>query len=122
MTDFKLIDTSIWLDYLFKSKYKEIIDLPEMVMTSVLTIFEIKKKMYKDKMDAALIKAAIAFIEKKSLVEPVSREIADLAAQLSFQHQLAATDALIYATARHRNVQLITRDNDFRGLQETLVL
>ena len=91
-------------------------------MISVLTIFEIKKKMYKDKMDVALIEAAIAFIQKKSLVEPVSREIVDLAAQLSFQHQLAEADALIYATARHRNVQLITRDNDFQGLQETLIL
>lgn len=122
MTDSKLIDTSIWLDYLFKDKYKEIIDLSETVLISSLTIFEIRRKMLKDKLDHAAIEAALFFVQRKSLIEPVSTEIAELAAQLSVKHQLAAADALIYASAQHHRVQLITRDNDFRGLSGVTVL
>ena len=122
MTDSKLIDTSVWLDYLFKDKYKEIIDLSETVLISSLTIFEIRRKMLKDKLDHAAIEAAMLFVDKKSLIEPVSTDIAELAAQLSDKHQLAAADSIIYATAQHRKVQLITRDNDFRGLPGVVVV
>ena len=122
MTGSKLIDTSIWLDYFYKYKYKEIIDVSEIMFISVLSLFEIRKKMYKDKLDSSKIEALMTFLEKKSLLQPVSKEITELAAQLSFQHGIAAVDALIYATALHYNAELITRDNDFRGLPNARVL
>ena len=122
MTGSKLIDTSIWLDYFYKYKYKEIIDVSEIMFISVLSLFEIRKKMYKDKLDSSKIEALMTFLEKKSLLQPVSKEITELAAKISFQHGIAAVDALIYATALHYNAELITRDNDFRGLPNARVL
>lgn len=118
----KLVDTSVWLNYFFKSKHKEVIDSTEIVLVSVLSIFEIKKKMYKDKIDHQKIEAVISFLHKKSLVEPVTKEIAELAVQISIKHDIPAVDALIYATAQNRKAHLFTCDNDFRGLPEATVL
>ena len=122
MSGFKLVDTSVWLDYFFKYKHKETIDSAEIVLVSVLSIFEIRKKMYKDKIDAHKIEAVMSFLHKKSLIEPVTKEIAELAAQISLKYGTPAMDALIYATAQKHKAHLFTCDNDFRRLPEVNIL
>ena len=62
------------------------------------------------------------FIRKKSLIVSVNEEIARKAVELSLEHSLPAIDALIYATALISKAELVTCDNDFRGLQNALVL
>jgi len=122
VTDSKVIDTSVWLDYFFEKKYTELIDSPEIIIISTLSLFEIKRKLYKNKVDPTKITTLMDFLHKKCLIFPVSIEIAERAVQLSIQYQLAAADAIIYATAQERKAQLITRDNDFRGLPEVTLL
>jgi len=120
--DSRIIDTSIWLDYFFDDKYKELINAPEIVIISTLSIFEIKRKLYQKKVEPIEIETLMTFLYQKCLIHPVSIEIAEIAVQLSIQHQLATADAIIYATAQEGKAQLITRDNDFRGLPGVTVL
>lgn len=122
VSDSKFIDTSVWLDYFFKSKHREVIDSAEIVLVSVLSIFEIRKKMYKDKIDAQKIEEVMSFLQKKSLIEPVTKEIAELAVQISLKYETPAVDALIYATAQKHKAHLFTCDNDFRRLPEVTIL
>lgn len=122
MTASKLIDTSIWLDYFYQYKHTDVIEAAEIVWTSAVSVFEIKKKMLKDKVDTQKIEATMNFLFQESLIEPVFKETASLAAELSAQYGLAAVDALIYASAKIRKTHLITRDNDFRGLPDVTVL
>ena len=45
MTDSRLLDSSVWLDYLFNGNHKEIIESKEILLLSVLSIFEIKRRL-----------------------------------------------------------------------------
>jgi len=122
VTASRLIDTSIWLDYFYRSKFKEIIDTSEILFVSILSVFEIRRKLYKDKIDPDKAATIMEFLQKKSLIQPISREIAEAATKISFYHGIPATDSLIYATAQHHQAELITRDNDFRGLENATIL
>ena len=122
MTDSKLVDSSVWIDYLFNGSCKEIIDSHEMLLLSALSLFEIKKKLIKNKIEENKIKTSMEFIRKKSLVIELNGEIAEKAAEVSIKHELPIIDSLIYTTAILHHADLITLDNDFRGLKDVLVL
>ena len=122
MTDSKLIDSSIWIEFLFNNQYSEIIKSWDMLLLSSLSLFEIKRKLQQEKIEPQKIQTSIEYIKQRSLIIFVSSEIAENAAQLSFKHKLAAMDAIIYATAKMKGAHLITRDNDFRGLPNTTIL
>ena len=47
---------------------------------------------------------------------PLTEPIALLAADLSLRHGLAMADAVVYATARDQEAQLITGDADLKDL------
>ena len=98
------------------------IDTEETFYLSVLSLFEIKKKFLKDKINLELIEENMNFIKSKSIILDVTEEIIDLAVKVSFEKDIPMTDSLIYATAIHQNAFLITLDNDFRGLEKVKIL
>ncbi len=118
MTESKFIDSSLWLDYFFNGNHKDIIEQHPLLMTSTLSWFEIKRKLQKEKIDPQKITRSLQFIQKKSLFIPVTFEIAEKATPFD----LPAVDALIYASALLQDAELLTKDNDFRGLKGALVL
>ena len=122
MKDSKLIDSSVWLAYLFNGQHSEIIDSHEILLLSVLSLFEIKKKLAKSNVEIGKIMKSVEYIKKRSLVIPVSSEIAEKAVDLSLKNGLAIIDSIIYTTAVMNESTLITLDNDFRGLNNTAVL
>ncbi|HLD79397.1 MAG TPA: PIN domain-containing protein [Candidatus Nanoarchaeia archaeon] len=122
MTDSKLIDSSVWLEYLIHGKYKDLFETKEILHLSVLSLFEIKRKLIRDKFNANEIITALEFIKKRMLIAPVSAEISNKAVELSLQYKLGAMDALIYASAALHPAVLITCDNDFRKLPEVTIL
>ena len=119
MTDSKLLDSSAWLSYLYAENIatKSIIESDDSLFISVLSLFEIKLKMLKDKRPLSVILSSLDFVKKRSLVISINEEIAEHAVDISTQHRLAAVDSLIYASALKNNAVLITLDNDFRGLK-----
>lgn len=121
MTESKLVDSSLWLAYLFNGEFKDIIESEEILLLSVLSLFEIKRKILKDKLTENKLRASIEFIKKRSLVLPINEEIAQNAAEISIKHKLPAIDSLIYSTTILNNAELYTLDNDFRGLKNVVL-
>src|SRR3989344_628424 len=117
MTDTKLLDSSIWLAYLFNGNHKDIIDSGEIHLLSSLSLFEIKKKLTKNSFHPTKISRSIDFVKKHSLILPVTGEIAEHSVEQAVEHDLPLADAIIYTTALLQEAMLITLDYDFKGLQ-----
>ena len=62
------------------------------------------------------------FIKKRSLVIPISAEIAEKGVEFSLANGLSIIDSLIYTTSVLNDSILITMDNDFRGLKNAIIL
>ena len=122
MTGSKFIDSSVWLEYLLKGSFRDMIEGDEIFFLSAMSLFEIKKKLVKASPPSDIIINSMKFIKKKSFIVSIDSEIAEYAAEISILHNLGAVDALIYASALKNNVELITLDNDFRGLKEAIIL
>ena len=116
-TDSKLIDSSVWLGYLFNGSNSDVIDSNEILLLSVLSLFEIKKKLMKSKVENNKIVKSMEFVRKRSLIIPVSEEITEKALEFSLENDLSIIDSIIYATAVLNDSILTTLDNDFRGLE-----
>jgi len=121
-TDSKLIDSSVWLAYLFNGVYPDIIESDEMLLLSVMSLFEIHRKLAKIKIDSNKISRSMEFIKKRSLVIEVSKEISEKAVDFSLEFKLSTIDSIIYATSILSDATLVTLDNDFRGLKSVVVL
>ena len=122
MTDNRLIDSAVWLAYLFNSQYKEIIESEGIYLLSVLSLFEIKRKLVKSKLEETKIAKSVDFIKKQSLIIPITSEIAEMSVEISLMHNLATIDSLIYSTSIINKSILLTLDNDFRGLKDVRIL
>lgn len=121
--EYKSIDASVIIGYLFEEKFKDVLESEtDNFIISTITLFEIKKIMLERKMSINEVKEKIEFIKSISSSVIVSEEIAEKAAQLSFDKKIPAADSIIYATALINNAELITADNDFRGLPNVTVL
>ena len=122
MINSKLLDSSIWISFIIDNKNSEIIESDKLLLLSSLSIFEIKRKLIKDKVKNGDIERIIAFIKKRSSIINVDEKIAEKAAEISSEKNLPAIDALIYSTALSNNLELITLDNDFRSLPNANVI
>ena len=122
MADSKLLDSTTWVDYLIKKTHTEIIDSEEKLFLSVLSIFEIKKKLIKDKLPKEDIKKSIKFLKEKSIILPVTEKIAERAAEIANEKDMPMADSIIYVTSLFNNSKLLTLDNDFRGLENVEIL
>ena len=76
MTDFNLIDSSVWLAYLEgEENVIPYIDCETGVATSVITLFEVAKKYKKLNYSVHKIKMAISLIKDRSVLFDVNEEM-----------------------------------------------
>lgn len=122
MTGSKLVDSSVWIAYLTKNKFGEVIDNEQSLFLSAISLFEIRKKFLKDKIPKAEVNDKINFVKSKSIILPVTDKIAENAAEISVENEIPSADSIIYATALVNNIKLVTLDNDFRGLKDVEIL
>jgi len=122
VTDSKLLDSSVWISYFFEGKWAEEIEAEKPNFLSVLSLFEIKTRLIKKKVKAEEIKEKINFIKGKSIILDVTLNIAEKAAEISSEKSIPAIDSLIYASSFLNKHKLITLDNDFRGLDNVIIL
>ena len=118
----ELIDSSVWMDYFVLGNFKEIIEIEKELYLSVISMFEIKTKLIKKKINKDKIKEKIDFIKAKSIIIDLDNETAETSAEIAAEKDLPMADALIYSSAFVNNLKLITLDNDFRGLDNAIVL
>ena len=119
-----LVDSSGWLEYLTSDEkaalFAPYLEPKRRVVVPTIVIFEVRK---------ILLRRWSQAIADKFAGEALSREVADLdgevalaAAELSIRHQLPMADAIIYATARSRQAELVTTDSHFSRLRGVTIL
>ena len=112
------MDSSGWIEFFtggplaeryaayFVSRYERI--------TPTIVLYEIYKKIKREKGE----ETALLFSGQLSATHVVqlTGSIAYLAADLSLRHGLAMADAIVYATARDQDAQVVTGDADLKDL------
>jgi len=113
-----LVDTCGWIEWLtegaladsFASYMKD----PAELLVPTTVQYELYKWVKRESDEiTALDTIALA---DDGLVVPLSTDIALVAADLTLLHKLAFADAVIYASARKYNVEVVTSDDHFEGL------
>src|SRR3989338_9045195 len=121
MTDSKLLDSSIWIDYIANGRHKGVIDGSSQLFLASISLIEIKKKLHNLGLNSGQIAEKLDFVKKRSIIVILDEALAEKAATLSEENNLGAADAIIYASALLNKDELLTLDNDFRRLKGTRV-
>ncbi len=113
-----VINSSGWLEYFTGGKnanfFAPVIEATENVIVPTISIFEVFKRTLVEKnRDDAL--EAVAMMYDGKIID-LDREIALIAAELSFELKLPMADSIILATARANDAILWTQDEHFKGL------
>lgn len=122
-TEYKLLDSSAWLLYFIgHEQIRRLIESDYLIFTSALSLFEIRRKLMREKVVGEQIQQLIDFIKERSALLDVTTRVSEKGAVVSVEYKLAAIDALIYTSAQDSNATLVTGDNDFRGLANVTIL
>ncbi len=116
-----LVDTCGWIEWLTEGaladSFASYMQDPAELLVPTTVQYELYKWVKRESDEnTALNTIALA---DDSVVIPLSTDIALMAADLSLSHKLAFADAVIYASARKYNVELVTSDDHFEGLPDT---
>lgn len=126
LTELISIDSFGWIERFAKGpkagQYKQLIEStqPKDIVTSVVVLYEVYKKIKKTKgeEEALLAVAALSQTTIVSIDQTISLEAADY----SLEHDLHFSDALVYATARHWKAKLYTSDEDLKELKDVYLV
>jgi uncharacterized protein len=118
-----LIDTSGWLEYLTEdskaSAFGHYLEGDAAVLVPTVVIFEVYKHLAKHRGRTLADRFASQALLRK--VVPMDESIALAAANASLEHRLTGSDAIIYATARVHQAQVVTANTHFRGLPIVII-
>jgi len=114
-----LVDSSGWLEYLSDSKnaknFAKAIENTEELLVSSINIYEIYKKILKEKDENTALQ--ILGLMRQAKVIDVTSSIAIEAAKLSYEKNIPMADSIIYTTARINDAIVWTQNVDFKGLE-----
>ena len=118
------LDSSAWLSYFFaeNEELKGIIDGGSVLFTSVISLFEIKRKLIKEKIDMNKIHSTLSYIKEKSIIVRIEQDVCEKAAEISIKEKLHTTDSLIYTSSVINNCIFVTGDQDFKNIKEVLLI
>jgi toxin FitB len=120
------IDSFGWIERFTKgpraAQYKQLIEStePKEIVTSVVVLYEVYKKIKKMKGEEEAL-LAVAVLSQTTIV-PIDQSISLEAADYSLELELHFSDALVYATARHWKAKLYTSDEDLRELKDVCLV
>ena len=120
----RVVDTSAWIEWLMASPTGKLVEasLPTREDWLVPTIVQLElarwlaREVGEDKADQV-----VAFAQM-CVVVPLDTKIALAAAEMCARHKLATADAIVYATARQHEADLLTCDAHFSGLPGVTVI
>ena len=114
----KVVDSSAWIEYFtdgpLASRFEPYLSDSAEVVTPTIVLYEVYKLIRRERDEEAGL-VAVAAIERTRLA-PLTEAVALTAADLSLEYRLAMADAIVYATARLEGAEVVTADEDFRGL------
>jgi len=115
----RLVDTSAWIEWIADGPLEARIGslLPKQSDWLVPTIvqYELSKWLLRNVVASERRQEVIAF-STRCLIVPLTTEIAISASQLGRTHELAAADAIIYASAQAHGADILTCDAHFEAL------
>ena len=114
----RVVDTSVWIEWLAGTALGKRLtkEMPAKSHCIVPTIVQLElSKWLTREVGEEEADRVIAYTQK-CVVVPLDTRLALLAAELHRTCKLATADAIIYATAREREVELLTCDAHFDGL------
>jgi predicted nucleic acid-binding protein len=113
-----VVDSSGWLEFLtdgpLATDYAGRLRHPASVVTPSIVVYEVYKHSKRLRGEESAIDAVAAM--RKTNIIPLTEEVALIAADLSLEHKLAMADAIVLATARLHDAQVVTSDADFSGV------
>ena len=113
-----VVDSSGWLEFLtngpLADEYAARLRQPATVITPTIVLYEVYKHSKRLRGEEGAIDA-VAAMQKTRLV-PLNDELALVAADLSLEHKLPMADAIVLATARLHEAEVVTSDADFQGI------
>lgn len=121
-----LTDTSAWMEYFLNGKYGKIVEkyLEEEVITPTIVLAELSIRSEREGWD---FNKHLNFIKSKSLVINLNENIIKRLGliylkQRKIRSGFSICDAIIYSTALFEKAKILTKDNDFRGLDNVIFL
>ncbi|MCI0503371.1 PIN domain-containing protein [Candidatus Micrarchaeota archaeon] len=117
-----LFDTSVWVEYLAGTeagkKARDILKQDGLVCTCPLTLAEISVWCHKNNKNPQLY---IREVKALSKMLDLSEDILIASGRIYSEERkkngkISLADSIIYACARFHDMELMTSDNDFRGL------
>jgi len=120
----RVVDTSIWIEWLIDSPLKQAIAeaFPEATLCIVPTIVQLElDKWLTREVGESEADQVIAYTQN-CVVAVLDTNIALQAADLHRQYKLATADTIVYATTLAYGADLLTCDAHFEGLPDVLFL
>jgi predicted nucleic acid-binding protein len=113
-----VVDSSGWLEFLtdgpLADEYARRLRQPVTVITPTIVMYEVYKHSKRLRGENGALDAVAAM--QKTRVVPLNDELALVAADLSLEHKLPMADAIVLATARLYEIEVVTSDADFEGV------
>ena len=120
----RLIDSSGWLEVFrggpHADRVARLLADPGEILTPTIAVYEVYKVLKRDASEEDALQAVAQML--RTHVVPLSETLALEAADTSLEHSLAMADAIVYATARSRDAELVTTDADLEGLPGVVFL
>jgi len=113
----RLLDSFAWIEYFIGSergaKVRDYVEGDKPLYTPSICLTEIESKYLRELKDPT---TRIELITERSFIVPIGKEIALLASDIKQKYKLHTIDAVIYATAQHKKLILVTGDKHFKDL------
>jgi predicted nucleic acid-binding protein len=119
-----LVDSSGWLEALTGDTkavpFQSYLQHEPNLLVPTIVIYEVYRKLRNE----FSTNAAVRFLSHalRCQVIPLDEDLAVAAAYFGIEHRLHMADAIIYATARAHQVELVTSDEHFLGLPGVTLL
>ena len=113
-----LLDSSGWIEFFtggpLAEKYAPYLTSRYQLIMPTIVLYEVYKKIKRERGE----ETALLFAGRLSATQVVqlTESIAFLAADMSLKHGLAMADAIVYATARDQEAEVVTGNADMKGL------
>jgi predicted nucleic acid-binding protein len=113
-----VIDSSGWIEFFtdgsLADDYARRLRNLGAIVTPVIVIYEVYKRLKRDLSEDDGVIAVSAM--QRTRIVAIDQGIALTAADLSLEHGLAMADAIVLATARKFDAELVTSDRDFERI------
>jgi predicted nucleic acid-binding protein len=118
-----LVDSSGWLEYITEeskaSSFAHYLENEAAVVVPSLVIYEVYRQLARHRGKPLADRFFSQALHCR--VVPFDEMMALAAADLSLNHRLALTDAILYATARAHHAQFVTANTKLRGLPAVII-